>query len=53
MGCGSFKRDSACDIAIWQNVGQLRARIAAGSQAAMIIVQSLLTDEFGLPYPTR
>jgi thioredoxin reductase len=25
--------------------------IAAGSQAAMIIVQSLLADEFGLPYP--
>lgn len=25
--------------------------IAAGSQAAMIIVQSLLADEFGMPYP--
>ncbi|WP_197381582.1 NAD(P)/FAD-dependent oxidoreductase [Mycolicibacterium mengxianglii] len=25
--------------------------MAAGSQAAMIIVQSLLADEFGLPYP--
>lgn len=25
--------------------------VAAGSQAAMIIVQSLLADEFGLPYP--
>ncbi|KRE25546.1 pyridine nucleotide-disulfide oxidoreductase [Mycobacterium sp. Soil538] len=25
--------------------------IASGSQAAMIIVQSLLADEFGLPYP--
>lgn len=25
--------------------------IAAGSQAAMIVVQSLLADEFGLPYP--
>jgi thioredoxin reductase len=25
--------------------------IAAGSKAAMIIVQSLLADEFGLPYP--
>lgn len=25
--------------------------IAAGSQAAMMIVQSLLADEFGLPYP--
>lgn len=25
--------------------------IASGSQAAMIIVQSLLSDEFGLPYP--
>jgi thioredoxin reductase len=25
--------------------------IATGSQAAMIIVQSLLADEFGLPYP--
>ena len=25
--------------------------IAAGSQAAMVIVQSLLADEFGLPYP--
>lgn len=27
--------------------------VAAGSQAAMIIVQSLLADEFGLPYPPR
>ncbi|WP_420812198.1 NAD(P)/FAD-dependent oxidoreductase [Mycobacterium kyogaense] len=25
--------------------------IASGSQAAMIVVQSLLADEFGLPYP--
>jgi len=25
--------------------------IAAGSQAAKIIVQSLFADEFGLPYP--
>jgi thioredoxin reductase len=25
--------------------------IAAGSQAAIVIVQSLLADEFGLPYP--
>jgi thioredoxin reductase len=25
--------------------------IAAGSQAAMIVVQSLLAEEFGLPYP--
>jgi thioredoxin reductase len=25
--------------------------IASGSQAAMIIVQSLLADEFGLPFP--
>lgn len=25
--------------------------VAAGSQAAMIIVQSLLADDFGLPYP--
>jgi thioredoxin reductase len=25
--------------------------ISAGSQAAMIIVQSLLSDDFGLPYP--
>jgi thioredoxin reductase len=25
--------------------------VASGSQAAMIIVQSLLADEFGLPYP--
>ncbi len=29
----------------------LAGAIAAGSQAAMIIVQSLLADEFGLPYP--
>ena len=25
--------------------------IAAGAQAAMIIVQSLLADEYGMPYP--
>ena len=25
--------------------------IATGAQAAMIIVQSLLADDFGLPYP--
>jgi thioredoxin reductase len=25
--------------------------IASGSEAAMVIVQSLLSDEFGLPYP--
>lgn len=25
--------------------------VASGSQAAMVIVQSLLSDEFGLPYP--
>ena len=29
----------------------LAGAVAAGSQAAMIIVQSLLADEFGLPYP--
>jgi thioredoxin reductase len=29
----------------------LAGAIAAGSQAAMIIVQSLLSDDFGLPYP--
>jgi len=29
----------------------LAGAIAAGSQTAMIIVQSLLADEFGLPYP--
>jgi thioredoxin reductase len=29
----------------------LAGAIAAGSNAAMIIVQSLLADEFGLPYP--
>jgi thioredoxin reductase len=29
----------------------LAGAIAAGSQAAMIVVQSLLADEFGLPYP--
>jgi thioredoxin reductase len=29
----------------------LAGAIAAGSQAGMIIVQSLLADEFGLPYP--
>lgn len=29
----------------------LAGAIAAGSQAAMIIVQSLLADEYGLPYP--
>lgn len=29
----------------------LAGAIASGSQAAMIIVQSLLADEFGLPYP--
>ena len=29
----------------------LSGAVAAGSQAAMIIVQSLLADEFGLPYP--
>ncbi|MCT7658381.1 NAD(P)/FAD-dependent oxidoreductase [Mycobacterium deserti] len=29
----------------------LAGAIAAGAQAAMIIVQSLLADEFGLPYP--
>jgi thioredoxin reductase len=29
----------------------LAGAIAAGSQAAMMIVQSLLADEFGLPYP--
>lgn len=29
----------------------LASAIAAGSQAAMIIVQSLLADEFSLPYP--
>ena len=29
----------------------LAGAIAAGTQAAMIIVQSLLADEFGLPYP--
>jgi thioredoxin reductase len=27
--------------------------VAAGSQAGMIIVQSLLADEFGLPYPPK
>ena len=29
----------------------LAGAIAAGSKAAMIVVQSLLADEFGLPYP--
>jgi thioredoxin reductase len=29
----------------------LAGAVASGSQAAMIIVQSLLADEFGLPYP--
>jgi thioredoxin reductase len=29
----------------------LAGAVAAGSQAAMIIVQNLLADEFGLPYP--
>ncbi|MHC9292943.1 NAD(P)/FAD-dependent oxidoreductase [Mycobacterium sp. LTG2003] len=29
----------------------LAGAIAAGAEAAMIIVQSLLADEFGLPYP--
>jgi thioredoxin reductase len=29
----------------------LAGAVAAGSQAAMIIVQSLLSDEFSLPYP--
>ena len=29
----------------------LAGAIAAGSEAAMIVVQSLLADEFGLPYP--
>lgn len=29
----------------------LAGAIAAGSNAAMIVVQSLLADEFGLPYP--
>jgi thioredoxin reductase len=29
----------------------LAGAIAAGSEAAMIIVQSLLADDFGLPYP--
>jgi thioredoxin reductase len=29
----------------------LAGAVAAGSQAAMIIVQSLLSDDFGLPYP--
>ncbi|MEV3901769.1 NAD(P)/FAD-dependent oxidoreductase [Mycobacterium sp. NPDC050551] len=29
----------------------LAGAIASGAQAAMIIVQSLLADEFGLPYP--
>ena len=29
----------------------LAGAIAAGSQTAMIVVQSLLADEFGLPYP--
>jgi len=29
----------------------LAGAVAAGSHAAMIIVQSLLADEFGLPYP--
>lgn len=27
--------------------------IAAGSQAAMVVVQSLLAEEFGLPYSSR
>jgi thioredoxin reductase len=31
----------------------LAGAVAAGSQAAMIIVQSLLADEFGLPYPPK
>ncbi len=29
----------------------LAGAVASGSQAAMIVVQSLLADEFGLPYP--
>jgi hypothetical protein len=31
----------------------LAGAVAAGSQAGMIIVQSLLADEFGLPYPPK
>jgi thioredoxin reductase len=31
----------------------LAGAVAAGSQAGMIVVQSLLADEFGLPYPPK
>jgi thioredoxin reductase len=32
---------------------QVAVAIAAGSQAAAMLVQSLLADEFGLPFPPK
>lgn len=45
-GAGVFAAGDVCT-----EEPHLASSIATGSQAAMIIVQSLLADEFGLPYP--
>jgi thioredoxin reductase len=55
IGVDEIHRTSALDVFAAGDVcteqPHLAGAIAAGSQAAMIIVQSLLADEFSLPYP--
>lgn len=55
IGVDSLHRTSAAAVFAAGDVcaeqPYVAGAIAAGSQAAMIIVQSLLADEFGMPYP--